>query len=534
MRLGFAVFVALVILSLAVSCPRRQKKGIDQGIAPGTELSTNIVAPPISDEENAGELQILAYAAGERLGSSAQIFLYNPGDSKHAIATLSDGKPQKLNAGKYDVEMVYVDRFNVERIKWAYGLDVTPGTMLKEKIEFENGTISFDVGGAGTTYTAGDISVNVYAPGTTTRPVAQGTADSGIDVLEGTYDVQIELKKGTKSDEIWEKGIAVKPGETTSIEVNFSGGGLVVTVQGGTALPGAVLEVFSAGTTTNPAATGVPGENFEVPPGKYDIKLSVGEGKGAYEYWQKGVEVVKGKSNKVDLALPVGTVKVNAFASGGGQIAGTEVTIYVYKPSDTSSAVLYMNGAETFALDEGTYDIRVEYTNSQDKPSVWIRGAKVAAGKHHTLRADFQATSITTIVKAGNEELPGKDVQVYYYREGNDSNYAGAVIAGAPAILESGRYRIKVEYTGKPVSFEEWAGTFTAESGKAVTVEYKLKGGFVRFRNVSGELRGLSVRDVEIRVNTGDKVLLPHGVYTLRTDEGDVLTVEAGGATIEY
>lgn len=533
-RLALISLIAVMLLALVAGCPRKQKKGPDPGVGMGPETSTNIIAPPVTDEENAGELQIMAYAGGERLGSAAQIYLYNPEDNKHAIATLTDGAPLKLNAGKYDVELVYVDRFNVERILWAYGLEVVAGTILKERLEFLNGTLSFNVGGAGTTYTAGDISVSVYVTGTTTRPVAQGVADTSLDILEGTYDVKFELKKGTKSDELWENGVVMKPGETTSVEVNFSGGGLTVTVQGGSALPGAVVEVFSSGSTANPSAKGVPGENLEVPPGKYDIRITVGEGKGAYEHWKKDVEVVKGKSNKVDITLPVGTLKVNAFAAGGGQIAGTEITVYAYKPSDTSSAVLYTNGAETFALDEGTFDLRVEYTNSQDKPSVWIRGVKVAGGKHQTLRADFQATSITTVVKAGNEELPGNLVQIYYYREGDDTNYVGMVIAGAPAILESGLYKIRVEYTGKPVSFDEWAGTFSAESGKAVTVEYKLKGGYVRFKNVSGELRGLSVKNVLVNVNQGDKILLPHGVYTLRTPEGEAMTIEAGGALIEY
>jgi len=531
--IGIAVLLlTVVVLSVFTGCPKKQAGGT------GTDSAGQggrVVRPTPSEATDWGHIEVRVYAGDERIGAESELFLYAPSDHKYAVAEIKDGISEKVPVGKYDLEVVYVDDYGSERIKWVEGIQIVAGKTFKEKVSFDFGRLAVKVGGAGTSYTASDISVAVFPSGEKRRAVAEGWADSSLEVLVGTYDVLFEIVKGGTPQKMWERGIEIQANRTTTVEVNFSGGSLIVRLQGGASLPGTSVDIFSVGNRSHPIARCEPGEEIDIDPGSYDIRIRVGRGSKAYEYWEENVNVAMGKTNKVDIKLPVGTVKVNSFSSGGGQIAGTEFTVFVYSPGDSSNAILYLNGAETFTLDPGSYDIRVEYSNSQNKPSVWIKGLSIRAGQHKTLRADFEITSITTIVKVGKEELPGNQVKVYYCYEYDESSYAGVTISGVPAILESGSYKIKVQYTGGPVLIEEWAGTHRAQTGKAITVEHSLKAGWVTFTKNSGQLSCLTQKGIEIAVNIGDKILIPQGVYTLTTPEGEIITLDIGaGGKHEY
>jgi hypothetical protein len=537
MLLALVVVVFTAVAITLVACPRKKtgdagRGGIASNAGGGQVEVIDNAIPPGAET---GKMEIRVYVAGDRVGSDCEIFVFRPDDLEHAIAKPKDGETQLLEVGTYDVQVVYTDDSGMEHTKWFEGLEVAKDAILSEKLAFDFGSLTVEVGGAGTAYTAADIEVSVFPEGRSRKPVAEGAADAPIDLLDGKYDVLMELRKGSSRDEVWERGVVIAEGETTSIEVNFSGGSLVVRLQGGKSLPGAHVYVYDAGDTSNPVADGEPGEEMNIGPGTYDILVTLGGGGTRYEYWEKGVEVRRGKTNRVDIKLPVGSVKVNAFSSGGGQIAGTEFTVFVYESGNTSNSILAVNGAETFTLDEGVYDLRVEYTNSQNRPSVWINKVSIANGQHQTLRADFEVTSITTTVFIRDEELSGDKVQVYYYPVGDENKVAGSTISGQPAILEAGEYKIKVQWTGGPVVIEEWVATRRAESGKSLMVEHRLKAGWAVFKTKSGEVIGLSVRNVQVSVNLGDKILLPQGVYYLRTPEGETVTLDIGaGGTHEY
>lgn len=485
-----------------------------------------------SRDDNAGGLHIIGFAADKRLGPEAQVIVYNSGDNRRAITRTEAGRQIRLASGKYDVELVYTDDFGIKRSKRAYGIEIEPGRTHLQRIEFQNGMLELNLSPDGTQTSNNEVVATIYSSASGTRPIIQGTLNSELVILEGTYDVKIETQHRARAQVMWIKNVVVKPTQRTILVVDFNkdSSWLTVAVQGTTVLPGVVVKAFEFGKTNEPVAISEPGKYYQVSPGKYDIKVEVGKGNGAYEYWKRNIEVVSGKTNYADITLPVGTVKVNAFTVGGEQIPGTECTVFVYAPGDTSQSLLNMNCAETFALHEGTYDLRVEYTNAQDDPSDWIRGVRVMPGEHQMLRAEFKATGITTVVNAGGEEIPGNLMQVFYYRYGNDTEPAGIILAEAPAILESGWYRVKVVYTGEPLPFEEWAGTIYAESGKPLTLNYKLKGGYVLFSSTGGTITGTAIGSANIPVNIGEKILLPKGFYTFRTSNGEVKLIEVGGS----
>ncbi len=488
----------------------------------------------IPEGADTGQLTVVVYVDKDRVGAESEIFVYRAGLHDSALVQIKDGIAQMLEVGSYDVQVVYIDDAGMKHEKWVEKLQLVSGESLSEKVSFEYGQLAVDVGGAGTSYTASDIVVEVFPTGETKKSVAKATADSAINLLDGKYDVRFYVEFIAGIDEVWENEVEVKPGLTTTVEVNFSGGALIVTLQKGKPLPGAKITVFDKGKTDNPVAEGDPGEELNVQPGVYDILVTIGEAKTKYEYWEKDVEVKKGKTNRVNITLPVGTIKVNAFSGSGSQIAGTEFDVYVYRKDETSNSLLNVNGADTFTLEAGSYDMRVEFTNSQAQPSVWIRDVGVTKGEHQTLRAEFSVTSITTTVKVGNEELPGNKVNIYYYREGS-ADYSGMTISGQPAVLDAGKYKIKVEWYGGEVNIEEWVGTETAEAGETLKLEHKLNAGWAFFNTQSGELNGLSVKNVKINVSVGDKVLLPAGVYYLKTADGEAITLDIGaGGNHEY
>jgi hypothetical protein len=542
-RTHIIIIVALafvLIVSVIYTC-QMKRFGMDRGTTangthsnaglPDLTTSQTYVVPEGADT---GQIEVIAYVDEDRVGADSEIFVYRAGLHEEPLVQVKDGIVQILEVGTFDVQVIYTDDSGMKHEKWIENLQLVAGDTLSEKVYFDFGQLAIDVGGAGTSYTASDISVEVYPPGETNKEVVKSTADSVIDLLDGKYDVKLSLDLDNKEDELWEKDVEIKPNETTRVEVNFSGGSLIIRLQDGKSLPGAKVAVYKEGETSNSVAEGDPGEELNVDPGKYDVLVTVGEAKTKYEYWEKGIEVKKGKTNRVDIKLPVGTIKVNAFSSGGNQIAGTEVDVYVYNKGETSDSILSVNGAETFTLEAGVYDLRVEYTNSQAQPSVWIRDVNVKEGEHQTLRADFSVTSITTTVIVGNEELPGDKVQIYYYREGSD-DYSGLTISGQPAILDAGDYRIKVEWSGDQLPIVEWIGTKTAKSGESLNIEYKMNAGWAVFNTQSGELNGLSVENIKIDVSVGDKILLPAGVYFLRTASGESVTLDIGaGGTHEF
>ncbi|MEP0814985.1 MAG: hypothetical protein HRF49_10015 [bacterium] len=525
-----AVVLVVIVVAVIATIPRKRPAGGGAGM----DAAGNFIPPPSGpgepgkfDVEGAGQLEIRVYAGEDRVGDSSELYVCAPDDHEHPVAEPEDGIAETLKAGDYDVLAVYKDKFGVERKKWKTGLTVEDGKLLREEIKFDFGYIAVDLGGAGTAYTAKDVEVAVFPPGDETSVLASGKADKPVKVLEGTYDVRLVLGTGKNSEPLWRRDVKVEEGKTATLEANFSGGSLVVILQGGKALPGAKVAVHESGDTSSPIAQGEPGDEFPIDPGTYDVKVSVGEGEGEYEHWEKGVAVEAGKVNRVNISLPVGTIKVNAFTTGGGQIPGHDFYVYVYNQGESANSIVKSSGEWTIALEPANYDLRVEYTNSQDKPSVWISGVAVAEGKHQTLRADFQSTSITVIATVGGKEVPGNLIQVYYYPAADTSRYITSTIGGVPATLSEGRYKIKVEYTGKPKSFEEWAGDVSLESGKAKTVTHALEAGWAKFVTTGGELTDAR-NESHGTVAVGDEVLLPIGVYFLTNEEGVRLMVEVG------
>ncbi len=204
--------------------------------------------------------------------------------------------------GTYDVKLEYKDRE-----QWERGVEIKPAQTTEKKITFgiSEGDLLVIVRKADGSPEE-DIYIKIYRAGEEEEEVASNWAweeGAEFELQVGTYDVKLEYK----DREQWERGVEIKPAQTTEkkITFNISEGNLVVIVrdQNGDPFEDAYITLYKAGTEEEIASDWAWGEGaeFEIEVGRYDVKIVYED--GGIEKWIKDVEIKPAQTTEKKVIL---------------------------------------------------------------------------------------------------------------------------------------------------------------------------------------------------------------------------------------
>lgn len=238
-----------------------------------------------------------------------------------------------------------------------------------------------------------------------------------------------------------DREVAGGDGETAAADEVVAGSFVVAGPDDGL-LP-AGITVYEAGEHAEPRWEGLAEEQYELPPGRYDVLIEY----FGQKYWRRGVELAGGEEA---VKLPMGTLALEARSSRGDRLEGG-VAVY---PAEATGGPPAMEGEafEGLAVLAGTYDLRVTLQGRER----WLRGVTVGEGDYET-RTLIEPVGYLRVEVLDQDGKP-LEAEVWVY--GPASGHVPAALGKSnwPLALLPGRYDVAVR----------WAGTRDFSSGVAV------------------------------------------------------------------
>ncbi len=209
------------------------------------------------------------------------------------------------------------------------------------------------------------------------------------------------------------------------------------------ALLTAGITVYDAGEHAEPVWEGLAGEQYELPPGGYDVLIEY----FGQKYWRRGVELAGGEEA---VELPMGTLALEARSSRGDRLEGG---VAVYPPGATAGPpAIEGETFEDFAVLAGTYDVRVTLQGRER----WLRGVTIEQGDYET-RTLVEPVGYLRVEVLDQDGEP-LDAEAWVYGPASGHVPAALGKSNRPLALLPGRYDVAVR----------WAGTRDFSSSVAV------------------------------------------------------------------
>ncbi len=209
-------------------------------------------------------------------------------------------------------------------------------------------------------------------------------------------------------------------------------GRLVALGPDGQHLPAGVA-IYAAGKHETPRWEGMAGEQFGLPPGRYDILIEY----FGQKYWRRGEPLAAGETT---VKLPMATLSVETLSSAGERLSG-EVAVF---PVGATNGAAAMRGRsfEDMAVLGGDYDVRVAVQGRER----WVRDVTLAAGDRVT-RTLVEAVGYLR-VEAVDQNGDAVAAKVWIYRPTSSHTPVAAGESGRAVALLPGRYDVAVRGAG--------------------------------------------------------------------------------------
>lgn len=346
-------------------------------------------------DETAASLSVAATEAGNRI--DAIVTVTRAGEDKATASGRTYTGPATnprmfpLAPGTYEVSVTHLGIKGDAKQRFE-GVEVREGELTEITADYSAGKISIKATRNGELE---DCTVAVYRAGTKEQIVGGRTytSDSSnpkvLDLSPGTYDVAVASTqlRGTPPQRF--DRLEVRAGETTSREVDFSGGELAVEITRNGELADAMVTVFRPGFSkqvTGGRTYESPNSNprvFELIAGTYDVRATILKVGGSPSIEFKDVEVLPGKRAE----------RAHDFATGDLRV----VTTHDGKGWDATVNVRPNNDAASGATGR-TYGKPKEFTLVPGLYEIVVRPLALEGGEAQTFQATIKKAEVAEVV----------------------------------------------------------------------------------------------------------------------------------------
>jgi outer membrane protein OmpA-like peptidoglycan-associated protein len=193
-------------------------------------------------------------------------------------------------------------------------------------------------------------------------------------------------------------------------------------------------------------AGGRSGDVVTLPAGTYDVEVSYVDGNASKVIWFDSMVLSGRIEKKVDMGLPVATLKV--VITNGGANVGENGTFEV-RPGGQHDAdvIAYERSGGTVRVAAGTYDVDVRFQDGAANKTMWLDGLALTGAVEKTVEVGAPLADVTWHITNHGREV--KDDANYQIRP--DGKHDGDVIAnersGGTVRVAAGDYDVEVTYS---------------------------------------------------------------------------------------
>lgn len=234
------------------------------------------------------------------------------------------------------------------------------------------------------------------------------------------------------------------------------------------------IKVFRAGTTTAlDTAYSKASTTFNLKPGSYQVQV---EYDNDVKVTGPAVEVKEGQPAKQAINLGLGQVQVEVLEAVGRSARDGDVSVRVYKASDTSKpvTVVYSKAKTGIYLPPGAYQLEVDYANEIKQLGETFQ---VTEGQTATQSINLQVgTAQVEVYETTGKLARDGDVVIQVHKQDDPNAAVTTVYSKAkPSItLKEGTYELAVAYTD---SVKETSGPLVIKAGQTIKQTVNLQVG---------------------------------------------------------
>ncbi len=383
----------------------------------------------------------------------------------------------------------------------------------------------------------GDVRVFLQRSGGPGEIVAEGDARVALRVPPGRYDLRLLLAPSRDHQTLWFRDIELAEGERIVKQAEFSSGQLSFEAAVGSseAVAGQVVAYVFSPQDHDQIITSMRSREIAVlSAGSYDLRVVFtveSEEKGVK--WLRDVPVEVAGHTRRKVKFRHGALLVEAH-NAGEEIQYGAVALTVYAAGDEQEEAVDSGLAGVpLSLERGRYDVKATFTDSNDRPSRWLRSLEIV--EDETLEETIVFSSgalIVNVEMAGGPQLAGFQVYIYYYAAGDHQQPVAYTPSGEPAVLESGRYDLRAHFFRSHDRPDIWVRGIDLEAGQVARKSVVFRSGRLLVRAYDAQGAELMGDDVFLYVyaarqrsrpivvaRSGEELILTEGAYDLHLQD---------------
>jgi len=320
----------------------------------------------------------------------------------------------------------------------------------------------------------------LYEPEERDDYIAWGHGAKQAEFPEGVYDLVIRYKNGELTREIERTEVEFTGDTEEEIEFEVAVAKLIVEVtSGGEPVPihTARYRVYRAGQRGNPVATKRPGATVTIPPGLYDIEISVRDMKGMQSTWVENFDLEGLRVESVEIGPPSARVVLKLLRDGR-PYPGHLGLWRVYPAGERRGQIGERRSGEALDLEAGVYDIGIFYRDGGSTAEQWLENVRVRGLVEREIELTAQPTRLVVEIEDGGSSLPGAWYTVY---PAGDRRSAMASAPGGRSVdLPAGTYDVGCFLRQRGLRAERWLTDQQVVGPLALSAELDLRPSSIR------------------------------------------------------
>jgi hypothetical protein len=341
----------------------------------------------------AGELSVDAVVGARTEPGRVVVYVYSPRDHNRVITSMGSGDRALIEAGSYDLRVVWAVDSREKDVRWLRDVRVASGVHVRREVAFQRGMLRLRARNAGEELPPGAVTVNIHRAGDSHEELLDAALTGmPLGLAAGRYDVKATLRGSHDRPSRWLRDLNIADGQTREETVDFSSGTVFVgaALKNGSALGkyNVYVYYYRAGDHQEAIAYTPAGEKVVLEGGRYDIRASFFRSHDRPDIWMRDVVVKHGQVATRTATFASGKLLVRAHDSSGAELVGDNVFLYLYPAGHRTRPIAVARSGEMLVVSEGVYDVRAEDTR-RPETSAWLADVRLVAGAVSELSVTF-------------------------------------------------------------------------------------------------------------------------------------------------
>jgi OOP family OmpA-OmpF porin len=424
-------------------------------------LLCGLVSRPAAADD--AQVRYVITNGGADVGDKGQAHFFPTGNHDSAVTWANSGTTVQLPPGNYDVQVNWSDGAAQKEI-WLNNQAFSDKVDKTVEIGVRTTEVRYVITNGGTD--VGDKGqVHYFPAGKHDSAVTWASSGNTVRMPEGSYDVQVTWSDGAAQKELWltNQDFAGKIDKSVELGVRTTDVRYVITNGGADVGDKGQVHYFPAGKHNSLVTWAGSGRTVRMPEGTYDVQVTWSDGSANKEKWIENQTFAGKVERTVDIGLI--TTDVRYLITNGSVDVGDKGQAHYFAPGKHDGDITWAVSGGTVRLREGTYDVRVTYTNGLAHKEVWLDNQAFSGKVEKTVELGMTLAEPTISVTLDGGDV-GTHANVTYLAPGGTQDF-GAVSSSTPTVIEAGTYDIRARFGAG----EGWLRAATVSGSPHLSIE---------------------------------------------------------------